>query len=53
MEILRPYVGEQEYHLLKSTFLQIESKEDFEDLLQRIRDLAKENNIELSEFKNV
>lgn len=53
MEILRPYVGEQKYHLLKSDFLQIESKEEFEGLLKKMEDLAKENDIKLGEFKNV
>lgn len=53
MEILRPYVGEQKYHFLKSTFLQIESKEEFEGLLKKMEELPKENDIRLGQFKNV
>lgn len=41
IEIIRPYISNDEYILLKSNYLQINSKKDFETVNDKIRDVAK------------
>lgn len=53
MEILRPYIGEHKYHSLKSEFLQIHTKSDFNDFLQKIEEQAKKYKVKIDKFKNV
>ncbi len=50
MEILKPYITEQEYILLRSQFFSISNSKQFENFYIKINDLAKKNTLELHDF---
>ena len=52
MEILRPYIGEHEYYSLRSQYLQMESKDDFQSFLSSLYNLSNKNNVKIKEFKS-
>lgn len=51
LEILRPYIGENEYHLYKSDYLRIKTKEDFNQFLERLYNSSKKAGVKIEEFK--
>jgi hypothetical protein len=53
LEIIRPYVGDNEYYFLRSQYLQIENKEDFEKFQEKIESISSEHSIKLRKLGNV
>jgi uncharacterized membrane protein YczE len=51
MEILRPYAGEKEYHLMLSNYLRIKSKKDFKTFNDSIMHHAKTHDIKLDNLR--
>lgn len=49
-KIVRPYVSEEEYIGYTSTFSQIRKKEDYVNLINKLGDIAKDNNQSVPEF---
>lgn len=47
IEIISPYISENEYRQLKSDFYSIENKNDYDSLLREIQRIADENLINL------
>lgn len=45
LEIVKPYISNQEYDLLISNLYQIESKKDYEKLVDDVKKIANENNL--------
>jgi len=45
MEILRPYIGDKEYNLLKSNYYQVKNENDFKTFEIKIRNYSKKYNI--------
>ncbi len=52
MEILRPYIGEEKFLLLRSGYLQMKNKEDFESFLAKLNDSAKSASISIDAFSS-
>jgi len=53
MDILRPYFDEQQYWLMKSQFLLVKTKNDFDLYRQMLIDGSKEADVELPEFVEI
>lgn len=51
MEIVRPYIGENKYLVLRSQFLSMQRREDFEKFLNDLYAISKEHSINVEEFK--
>lgn len=51
MEIVRPYIGEQQYLQLRSDYLQIQNKKDFEHFLQDMYKASDIAHIEIEKFE--
>ena len=51
LEVLRPYIGERKYLLLKSQYYQISSTQDFNNFNSLLIDISKEHNIELRKIE--
>lgn len=51
IEIVRPFIDEKDFLLLRSEFRQVNSKEKFYNILLKINDIALENEVELPESK--
>ncbi|QOY53142.1 hypothetical protein [Candidatus Sulfurimonas baltica] len=47
MEILRPYVSENDYYLMKSEYFQVKSEEDFKKFNLKLTSHASKNNVNL------
>ncbi|ANP78339.1 MULTISPECIES: hypothetical protein [Vibrio] len=50
MQILRPYIGDNQYHFLYSSFVQVKSKSDFEEFVSEIEKYSAEHKLEISKF---
>lgn len=50
MEILRPYIGEEKYLLLRSDYSRMKNKEDFESFLAKLNASAKSASISIETF---
>ena len=50
MEIVRPYIGENSYLILRSKYLQMKNEDDFSSFLSELYSLAKAKEIEIDEF---
>ena len=50
IEILRPYVGDEEYHKLRSNFFSMKNTNDFIDLYNSINNLSEKHELSLPEF---
>jgi hypothetical protein len=50
LEIIRPYIGEQKYFELRSSFFQIKTKKDFDSFEEKIINYSKEKNLNLQKF---
>lgn len=48
--IIAPYISHEEQLLIKSEFAQINDKDDYDRIISKIHDLAKENNITIKEY---
>ena len=53
MEILRPYIGEHEYHSLRSTLLQVGGKRDFEVFRQKLVEFSVKHSISTDGIDNL
>ena len=51
LNVLSPYISDQDYKKLISKFASMRSKEDYDDLNKKILELAKQNSIILPENK--
>lgn len=49
IDIAAPYISDQEYKQLKSDFLMIENKSDYDDLQKNINTIFEENQLDLKE----
>ena len=49
IEIIRPYISNDEYILLKSKYLQINSKKDFDTINDKIRGVAKKHGANINQ----
>jgi hypothetical protein len=47
IEIIRPYINENEYLLIRSEFFQIKTEKSFNDLKQKIKDVSLKNKLAL------
>lgn len=45
IEIIKPYISNQEYDILISRFYQIESKKDYKNLIDDVKEVADDNNL--------
>lgn len=50
MEVLRPYIGEEKYLRLRSDYLQIQNKHDFEKFLLNLYKDSESANIKINKF---
>lgn len=50
MEIVRPYIGEQKYFQLRSDYLKIQNKNDFEKFLINLYKAGESSNIKIDKF---
>ncbi|APJ16773.1 TPA: hypothetical protein ACRTM4_003555 [Aeromonas hydrophila] len=50
MEIVRPYIGESSYLMLRSNYLQMKNEDDFNGFLSEIYAIAKAKKIDIDEF---
>lgn len=52
LEIIRPYIGEQKYLELRSSFFQIKTKKDFDIFEEKINNHSKDKNLNLLKFSD-
>lgn len=52
MDILRPYIGEQEFHKLRSDYLIMKNKNDFNEFLNSLHLQSLKVNIDIDEYIN-
>ncbi|HAW53378.1 MAG TPA: hypothetical protein DCX54_13795 [Flavobacteriales bacterium] len=51
MEIVRPYIGKSEYLMLRSKYLRIKNKSDFNSFLNDLYDLSEKSNVEIKKHR--
>lgn len=51
MEIVRPYVGDRDYHMLRSRFLRVGSESDFKDFVIYLQETSDRAGMTVNDFK--
>ena len=51
MDILRPYIGEQNFHILRSDYLRMKNKKDFDAFLNNLYLQSSKVNVDTDKFK--